>query len=93
LVHGWLRFSSVDLCPVSDHFDHYVVYDWVLKGSALFFALNLVYRVWVISQEQNDRVFNRKEKSMHPLFDKVKYLSLWWLKHKAANVSLEFVGW
>jgi len=30
---------------------------------------------------------------MPQLLDKVKYLSLWWLKHKAANVSLEFAGW
>lgn len=38
-------------------------------------------------------VFNHKEKSMPQLLDKVKYLSLWWLKHKAGNVSLEFDGW
>jgi len=30
---------------------------------------------------------------MPQLLNKVKYLSLWWLMHKTANVSLEFVGW
>jgi len=27
------------------------------------------------------------------LLDKVKYFSLWWQKHKATNVSLEFASW
>lgn len=30
---------------------------------------------------------------MPQLLDKVKYLSLWWLKHKTLNVSVEFANW
>jgi len=30
---------------------------------------------------------------MHQLLNQVKYLSLWWLKYKAANVYLELAGW
>jgi len=49
--------------------------------------------VLVIWQGRNYMVFNHKENLMPRLLDKFKYLSLWWLKHRIANVSLEFAGW
>lgn len=48
--------------------------------------------VWVIWQDINDRIFNIKEKIMTQLLDKVKYMSLWWLKTKTANVYVGYYG-
>ena len=93
LFCGWLLFSLVDHRSISDHLNHYAILRGSSKARHSFLHLIWFTCVWVIWQEQNDKVLNYKENLMHQLLNQVKYLSLWWLKYKAANVYLELAGW
>jgi len=48
--------------------------------------------VWMIWQERKDMIFNIKVKYTPHMLEKVKYLSMWWLKKSVVNVSNEFFG-
>jgi len=88
LVRAWLRIEGVESQVISDHFSQFIYYAGVLKSRRSFFHLISLLCVWIIWNDQNDRLFRNKQSSLPQLLDKVKSYSLWWLK--ANNVIFGF---
>lgn len=79
LVGDWVEVSRVDPNFIVDYFHHYA-----------FIVTCYGCLIW---RERNDKFFNNKLKFMPRMLEKVKYLSIWWLKKNAINVSNWFSGW
>jgi len=58
------------------------------KAKRSFMQLNWLMCTWVVWNERNNRLFNNVVTLVPRLLDKVKLLSLWWLKAK--NVMFVF---
>jgi hypothetical protein len=67
---------------MSDHFIQFIHLSGVGKARRSFLQLLWLLCVWVLWTERNNMVFNNAITPIHRLLDKVKYLSLGWLKAK-----------
>ena len=93
IVRLWLCVFSLNLLRLSDHLiqlDHLGGFPKPLRSSVLLFWLSCI---WVIWKELKSHIFQRKEKSLQHLFDKVKLLSLRWLKTKNVTLVFYFHNW
>jgi len=82
LVRDWIGFMGVDSNVLSDHFVHST---GVSKACRSFLQLIWLLSAWVLWTERNNRLFNNIITHIPRLLDKVKYLSLGWLKAKKAT--------
>jgi hypothetical protein len=82
LVREWIGFTGVDTNVMSDHFIQFVHLTGVGKARRSFLQLIWLLCAWVLWTERNNRVFNSVITPIPRLLDKVKYLSLGWLKAK-----------
>ena len=78
LVAHFTQFGH--LCDFSNNLRSYLYLIW--------FAL-----VWVIWNEMNNRIFNNKVEPMQSLLDKIKLLSLVWLKEGNSTFALNHHNW
>jgi hypothetical protein len=85
LVRNWIGFMGVDSNVLSDHFVQFVHSTGVSKARRSFLQLIWLLCAWVLWTERNNRLFNNTITHIPKLLDKVKYLSLGWLKAKNNN--------
>ena len=79
-IRSWIGVTGVDTDNVSDHFHQFFHYSGHLKARRSFLQLLWLLCVWLVLNEQNNRLFKNTETSIEQLLDKVKFHSLWWLK-------------
>ncbi|XP_024634718.1 uncharacterized protein [Medicago truncatula] len=80
LVRNWLGILGVDTNVLLDHFLQFVNLTGGGKAVRDFLQLIWLLCVWVLWNERNNRLFNNIVTSIPKLLDKVKYMSLAWLK-------------
>ena len=93
MVRDWIGFSGVDTNVVSDHFVQFVHSTGGSKATKSFLQLIWLLWAWVLWTERNNRLFNNSITPMSRLLDKVKYLSLVWLKARNATFSFGTDRW
>jgi hypothetical protein len=87
-VRSWLGVSGPDPFIVSDHFLQFTHSAGGARAKRSFMQLVWLLCAWIIWNDWNQRLFNNIGSSIDQLLDKVKRLSLWWLK--ASNVVFVF---
>jgi len=87
-VRSWLGISGPDPLHVSDHFFQFTHSAGGVRARRSFMQLVWLLYAWIIWNDRNDRLFNNTTSSIDQLLDKVKRLSLWWLK--VSNVVFVF---
>ncbi|XP_024632796.1 uncharacterized protein [Medicago truncatula] len=85
LVCDWIGFMGVDSNVLFDHFVQFVHSTGVSKARKSFLRLIWLPCAWVLWTECNNRLFNNTITPISRLLNKVKYLSLGWLKAKKAT--------
>jgi len=79
---------GVDSNVLSDHFFLFVYSTGGGKATRSFLQLIWLLCVWVLWNERNNMLFNNVVTPMSKLSDKVKYMSLAWMKAK--NITFRF---
>ncbi|KEH24042.1 hypothetical protein MTR_7g102890 [Medicago truncatula] len=87
-VREWIGFVGVDSDNISDHFLQFTLMTGPGKAKCSFLQLIWLMCIWVVWNERNNRLFNNVVTLVPCLLDKVKLLSLGWLK--ANNVMFVF---
>ena len=64
-----------------------------LQARRYFLQLIWLCCIWVMWNKGNNRVFKAKENIIHPMLDKVKLHSFWWLKAYNVNLGLNSYMW
>lgn len=85
LVRNWIGFVGVDTNVSPDHFVQFVHATCGNKATQSFFQLIWLLCAWVLWTERNNMCFNDVITHLPRLLDKVKYLSLGWLKARKAS--------
>jgi len=83
-VRDWIGFAGVDSNNISDHLVQFTYMTGVGKGKRSFLQLIWLLCTWVVWNERNNRLFNNTVNTIPQLLDKVKLLSLGWLKARNA---------
>ena len=81
-VCEWIGVLGVDSNIIADHLVQFTHMTGVGKAKSLFMQLIWLLCSWVIWNERNNRLFNNTVIIVPRLLDKVKLLSLGWLKAK-----------
>ena len=81
-VRDWIDFLGVDCNTIADHLEQFIHMIGVGKTKSSFMQLIWLLCSWVIWNERNNRLFNNSVTLVPRLLDKVKLLSLGWLKAK-----------
>jgi len=84
-VRDRIGFLGVDSHILFDHFLQFVHSTCGGKARRSFIQLIWLICAWVLWNERNNRLFNNSVTLIPRLLDKVKYLSLGWLKAKKAT--------
>jgi len=87
-VCEWIGFVGVDSNNISDHLVQFMHMTGGGKAKRSFMQLIWLLCTWVVWNERNSRLFNNIVTHVPRLLDKVKLLSLGWLKAK--NVMFVF---
>jgi len=87
-VREWIGFVGVDSNNISDHLLQFTLMTGPGKAKSSFLQLIWLLCTWVVWNERNNQLFNNVVTLVPRLLDKVKLLSLGWLKAK--NVMLVF---
>jgi len=82
LVRHWLGIIGVDSNVIADHFIQFVHLTGGGKVKQSFLQLIWLLSVWVLWNEHNNRLFNNVVTPIPRLLEKVKYMSLAWMKAK-----------
>ncbi|XP_024631708.1 uncharacterized protein [Medicago truncatula] len=93
MVRDWIGFVGVDTNVLSDHFVQFVHTTGGSKATKSFFQLIWLLCVWILWIERNNRCFNNYVTSLPRLLDKVKYLSLGWLKVRKVSFMFGTNSW
>jgi len=93
MVCDWIGFDGVDTDVLSDHFVQFVHSTGGSKATKTFLQLVWLLCAWVLWTERNNRLINNSITQMPRLLDKVKYLSLGWLKARKATFSFGTDRW
>jgi len=83
-VRDWIGFLGVDCNIIAYHLEQFTHMTGVGKAKSSFMQLIWLLCSWVIRNERNNRLFNNSVTIVPRLLDKVKLLSLGWLKAKKA---------
>ncbi|XP_024636563.1 uncharacterized protein [Medicago truncatula] len=93
MVRGWIGCSGVDADNLSDHFLQFTYLTGGAKSRRSFMQLIWLLCAWVVWNERNNRLFNNVITLISRLLDKVKMLSLTWLKAKKATFVFGTQQW
>jgi hypothetical protein len=83
-VRRWIGFVGADSNNISDHLMQFIFMTGVSKAKRSFLQLIWLLCTWVLWNERNNRLFNNVVTDVSRLLDKIKLLSLAWLKAKKA---------
>jgi len=92
-VRQWLGIVGVDTNVIQEHFLQSVHLTGGGKATRSFLQLIWLLCVWVQWNERNNRLFNNVVTSFNRLLDKVKYMSLAWLKAKKVVFKFGIDRW
>jgi len=81
-VREWIGYVGVDSNIIADHLVQFTHFSGVGKAKCSFMQLVWLPCSWVMWTERNNRLFNNSVTTIPRLLDKVKLLSLGWLKAK-----------
>jgi len=81
-VRLWIGFVGVDSNNISNHLMQFTFMTGVGKAKSSFLQLVWLMCTWVLWNERNNRLFNNVVTEVPRLLDKIKLLSLAWLKAK-----------
>ena len=81
-VRDWIGFNAMDSNNITDHLVQFTYMTGVGKTKRSFLQLILLLCTWVVLIEHNSRLFNNIVTIVPCLLEKVKLLSLGWLKAK-----------
>jgi len=81
-VRDWIGFLGVDCNIIADHLEQFTHMSGVGKAKRSFLQFIWLLCSWVIWNERNNRLFNNSVTIVPHLLDKIKLLSLGWLKAK-----------
>jgi hypothetical protein len=84
LVRHWLSITDVDTNVIAAHFLQFVHLTCGGRAKRSFLQLIWLLCAWVLWNERNNRFFNNVVTPIPRLLDKVKYMSLAWMKAKKA---------
>ncbi|RHN73277.1 putative reverse transcriptase domain-containing protein [Medicago truncatula] len=93
MVRDWIGFVGVDTNDLFDHFVQFVHTTVGSKATKYFLQLIWLLCVWVLWTERNNRCFNNHVTPLPRLLDKVKYLSLGWLKVRKVSFMFDTNSW
>ncbi|XP_024628764.2 uncharacterized protein [Medicago truncatula] len=88
-VRHWIGCVGVDSNTISHHFVQFTSFSGFGKVRRSFLQLLWLLTSWVIWNERNIRLFKNVITEVPRLLDKIKLLSLAWLKAKNATFVLE----
>jgi hypothetical protein len=83
-VREWIGFDVVDSNNISDHLVQFMHMAGGGRSIRSFMQLIWLLSTWVVWNDRNNRLFNNIVTPVPRLLDKVKLLSLGWLKAKNA---------
>jgi len=83
-VRNWIRCMGADSNNLSDHLRQFTYLTGGGKAKRSFMQFIWLLCTWVVWTERNNRLFNNVVTDVSRLLDKVKLLSLGWLKTKKA---------
>jgi hypothetical protein len=92
-VRDWIGFVGVDSNNNTDHLVQFTHKAGVGKAKSSFMQLIWLLCSWVVWNERNNRLFNNIVTIVPRLLDKVKLLSLGWLKAKNAMLVFGTQRW
>jgi len=84
-VRLWIGFVGVDSNNIADHLMQFTSMTGAGKAKSSFLQLVWLLCTWVMWIERNNRLFNNVVTEVPRLHDKIKVLSLAWLKAKKAT--------
>ncbi|XP_024636621.2 uncharacterized protein [Medicago truncatula] len=92
LVRDWIGCFGVDTDNISAHF---LQFTHLIGGGAARSFMQLIWLLcaWVVWNERNNRMFNHVVTPIPCLLDKIKLLSLGWLKAKKATFVFGTQQW
>lgn len=93
LVRDWIGCCGADAEDISDHFLQFTYLTGGAKSRCSFMQLVWLLCAWVVWNERNNRLFNNVVTPIPRLLDKVKMLSLGWLKARKANFVFGTQQW
>ncbi|XP_024632674.1 uncharacterized protein [Medicago truncatula] len=93
LVRDWIGCYGVDTDNISDHFLQFTLLAGGGAARRSFMQLIWLLCVWVVWNERNNRLFNHVVTPIPCLLDKVKLMSLGWLKAKKATFVFDTQQW
>jgi len=85
MVRDWIGCYGVDTDNISNHFLQFIHLTGGGNARHSFMQLLWLLPAWVVWNERNNRLFNDVITPIPGLLDKVKMLSLGWLKAKKAT--------
>jgi len=83
-VRNWLGYMGLDPNNISDHLVQFTFLTGVGKARRSFLQIIWILCTWIVWNERNNRLFNNVVTDVPRLLDKIKLLSLGWLKAKNA---------
>jgi len=92
-MREWIGFDGVDSDVISDHLLQFTHMTGGSKVKCSFMQLICLLSAWVMWNERNSRLFNNVITPIPRLLDKVKSLSLGWLKAKNATFTFGTQQW
>lgn len=93
-IHSWLGVSTIIHSCVADHFNQFRY----VGGGGSKVRISIIQLIWYatmwnIWKERNNRLFTGKECSILQSVNKIKALTLMWLKAKLASLPFNYHGW
>ena len=93
LISRWLGFSTVYNSRILEH-----IYQFDSLGGFSHKAQCSLYVIWlsvawIIWQECNKRIFQRKEENLQAFCERVKLQSYWWFKSKYVLFNFDYQLW
>jgi len=89
----WIGFVEVDSNNVSNHFVQFTCLTGFGKAKRSFLHLIWLLCTWMMWNERNNRLFNNFVTEVPRLLDKIKLLSLAWLKAKKVTFVFGTQRW
>jgi hypothetical protein len=93
MVRDWIGCCGVDSNNIHDHFLQFTFLSGGTNARRTFMQLVWLLCAWVVWNERNNRLFSNVITPIPRLLDKVKLLSLGWLKSRKASFIFGTQQW